>query len=225
VLEIHGGPHGQYGVGFFHEMQLLAAQGYVVVFSNPRGSKGYGEDFCAAIKGTWGRKDWEDMQAVIAWMSGLPDVDASRLGVMGGSYGGYMTNWIVGHTGAFRAAITDRCVSNLVSMFGSSDIAEEPGNYWTGNCWDDAAELWDQSPLKHLGNCTTPTLIIHSEGDLRCNVEQAEQVYMALKHLGVPTRLVRYPRSTSHGMSRAGPPDMRLHRLGQILGWWKRWLG
>jgi acylaminoacyl-peptidase len=144
---------------------------------------------------------------------------------MGGSYGGYMTNWIVGHTGAFRAAITDRCVSNLVSMFGNSDIAEEPGNYWAGNCWDDTAELWDQSPLKHLGNCTTPTLIIHSEGDLRCNVEQAEQVYMALKHLGVPTRLVRYPRSTSHGMSRAGPPDMRLHRLGQILGWWKRWLG
>lgn len=224
VLEVHGGPHCQYGDTFFHEFQVLAAQGYVVVFSNPRGSKGYGRDHCAAIKGDWGNKDWDDVQAVADFMGELDGVDGSRLAIMGGSYGGYMTNWAIGHTRRFKAAITDRCVSNLVSMFGNSDIIETPDGYWQGNTWDRTEVLWEQSPLRYLGRCKTPTLVIHSEGDLRCNVEQGEQVHMALSHLGVPTRFVRYPRSTSHGMSRAGPADLRIHRLDQILEWWSRWL-
>jgi dipeptidyl aminopeptidase/acylaminoacyl peptidase len=224
VLEIHGGPHAQYGLGFFHEFQVLAARGYVVVFSNPRGSKGYGRDHCAAIRGRWGSADWTDIQAVTAFMQSRPEVDPKRMGIMGGSYGGYMTNWAIGHTRVFAGAITDRCVSNLVSMFGSSDFVEAPDLYWEGNAWDRPEARWDQSPLKHLGNARTPTLIIHSEGDLRCNVEQAEQVHAALCVRKVPCRLVRYPRSTSHGMSRGGPPDMRLHRLHQILAWWERYL-
>ena len=225
VLEIHGGPHAQYGETFFHEFQVLAAAGYVVVYSNPRGSKGYGDAHCAAIKGTWGQADWRDMQAVIAFMKALPYADTARLGVMGGSYGGYMTNWAIAHTDEFAAAITDRCVSNLVSMVGSSDLPLVPGEYWPGNSWDDTEAIWEQSPLKHFGNVKTPTLIIHSEGDLRCNVEQAEQVFAALKLRKVPTRFVRYPSSTSHGLSRSGPPDLRIHRLRQILDWWKEHLG
>ena len=224
ILEIHGGPHAMYGVGFFHEFQMLAAQGYVVCFSNPRGSKGYGRDHCSAIRGNWGGADWRDMQAVIDLMKQQPYVDSRRMGVMGGSYGGYMTNWIIGHTRVFKAAITDRCVSNLVSMMGTTDCVEPPDRYWPGNWWDRPEKLWEMSPLKDLGNCKTPTLIIHSEGDLRCNIEQAEQVFTVLKLNKIPTRFVRYPSGTSHGLSRTGPPDLRVHRLNQILEWWKRWL-
>jgi dipeptidyl aminopeptidase/acylaminoacyl peptidase len=224
ILEIHGGPHAMYGVGFFHEFQVLAARGHVVFFSNPRGSKGYGRDFCAAIRGAWGGADWTDIQAVTKFMKKQPYVDAKRIGVMGGSYGGYMTNWVIGHSNDFKAAITDRCVCNLVSMQGTSDFVEAPDTYWPGNAWDRPEKLWDMSPLKYLGHCKTPTLVIHSEGDLRCNIEQAEQGFSALKLNNVPTRLVRYPSSTSHGLSRSGPPDLRLHRLGQIIKWWKKWL-
>jgi len=224
VLEIHGGPHAQYGEAFFHEFQVLAAAGYVVVFSNPRGSKGYGEEHCAAIRGQWGQADWDDVQAVTAFMQQQPFIDSKKMGVMGGSYGGYMTNWVIGHTHDFAGAISDRCVSNLVSMVGSSDLPLVPGEYWDGNSWDNTEAIWEQSPLKHFGNVKTPTLVIHSEGDLRCNIEQSEQVFAALKLRGIPTRLVRYPTTTSHGMSRQGPPDLRMHRLGQILEWWAKYL-
>lgn len=227
VLEIHGGPHAQYGWTFFHEFQVLAAQGYVVVYANPRGSKGYGEAHCAAIRGDWGNKDWEDMQTVTRFIQHLPYVHPGQMGVMGGSYGGYMTNWAIGHTKDFRAAITDRCVSNMVSMGGSSDFPFNKDGYFKGVCWGDLdkiRELWRQSPLAYFEDVSTPTLIIHSEGDLRCNVEQAEQVFTALQMQGVESRFVRYPPNTFHGMSRNGPPDLRLHRLGEILRWWERHL-
>ncbi|MCA9117639.1 MAG: S9 family peptidase [Planctomycetaceae bacterium] len=224
ILTIHGGPHAQYGEAFFHEFQTFAAAGYVVVLANPRGSKGYGESHCTAIRGSWGGADWEDMQAIIEWMQQQPGIDSGRMGVTGGSYGGYLTNWIIGHTDAFAAAITDRCVSNLVSMTGSSDLPLVPGSYWEGNSWDQAETLWEQSPLKYFGAVTTPTLVIHSEGDLRCAVEQSEQVFAALKLRGIPTRMVRYPRETSHGMSRMGPPDLRIHRLREYLSWFDRYL-
>lgn len=224
VLEIHGGPHAMYGLGFFHEFQLLAANGYVVFYSNPRGGKGYGQNFCDAIRGSWGGKDWEDIQAVTKFMNSQRMVNSKRMGVMGGSYGGYMTNWVIGHTNEFAGAITDRCVSNLLSMSGNSDYVDEPDRYWPGNWWSRPEARWEQSPIRYLGDAKTPTLIIHSEGDLRCNVEQSEQLFSTLKTLNVPTRFVRYPSSTSHGMSRSGPPDMRLHRLKQIVDWWKQWL-
>lgn len=227
ALEIHGGPHTQYGWAFFHEFQLLAAQGYAVIYSNPRGSKGYGEDFCAAIKSNWGTKDWDDIQTVTRWMKSLPYVDASRMAVMGGSYGGFMTNWVIGHTKEFAAAITDRCVSNLVSMAGSSDFPLNRDAYFGGCAWGSHAEiepLWRQSPLAYFQDVSTPTLIIHSEGDLRCNVEQGEQVFHALQAQKVPSRFVRYPQTTFHGLSRNGPPDLRLHRLGEILAWLDRYL-
>ncbi len=224
VLEIHGGPHTQYGECYFHEFQVLAGQGYAVVYSNPRGSKGYGRDHCAAIRGRWGHADWIDVQAVIEYMKAKPSLDTKRLGVMGGSYGGYMTNWVIGHCRDFAAAITDRCVSNIVSMGGTSDFLDPPDQYFPGNSWDRTELRWEQSPMRHIGKARTPTLIIHSEGDLRCNIEQAEQLFAALNLRRVPTRFIRYPASTSHGLSRSGPPDLRIHRLHQILEWWKKYL-
>lgn len=227
VLEIHGGPHAQYGWAFFHEFQLLAAEGYVVVYSNPRGSKGYGEAHCAAIRGAWGDRDWEDIQTVTRWMQHQPYIHPGLLGTMGGSYGGYMTNWIVGHTNDFKAAITDRCVSNLVSMGGNSDFPINRDGYWVGSPWGDLeaiSTLWKQSPIAYFDKVNTPMLIIHSEGDLRCNIEQSEQVFSALQVRGIDSRFVRYPVTTSHGMSRGGPPDLRLHRLGEIVTWWKKHL-
>jgi dipeptidyl aminopeptidase/acylaminoacyl peptidase len=227
ILEIHGGPHTQYGWAFFHEFQVLAAQGYVVVYSNPRGSKGYGEAHCAAIKGDWGNKDWEDIQTVTRWMQHQPYIHPGQMGVMGGSYGGYMTNWVVGHTTDFAAAITDRCVSNLISMAGSSDFPFNKDGYFGGHAWGDLEairEIWRQSPIAYFDKVKTPTLVIHSEGDLRCNVEQGEQVFHALQAQGVDSRFVRYPQSTFHGMSRTGPPDLRLHRLGEIVSWMDKYL-
>lgn len=227
ILEVHGGPHTQYGWVFFQEFQVLAAQGYVVVYTNPRGSKGYGEAYCNAIKGAWGDKDWIDVQTATAWMKNQSYIDDSKLGIMGGSYGGYMTNWAIGHTHDFKAAITDRCVSNLVSMAGSSDFPVNKDGYFQGTAWgnlEDIKGLWSQSPIAFFTNVKTPTLIIHSEGDLRCNIEQSEQVFIALKMQGIETRFVRYPKNTSHGMSRNGPADLRMHRLQEIVNWWKRQL-
>jgi acylaminoacyl-peptidase len=224
IVQVHGGPHAQYGVAFFHEMQLLAAQGHVVAFGNPRGSKGYGRDHCAAIRGRWGTVDWEDVSDTIDFLRGLKGVDPSRVGISGGSYGGYMTNWAIAHRRDLKAAITDRCVSNLLSFAGNSDYPIFPGEYWSGTTWDSPEALWASSPIRLFKGVRTPTLIIHSEGDLRCNIEQAEQVHAALCVQGVPTRFVRYPVSTSHGMSRNGPPALRMHRLKEILAWWERWL-
>ncbi|MDI9634742.1 S9 family peptidase [Kamptonema cortianum] len=224
VLEVHGGPHTQYGLGFFHEFQCLVTAGYVVVFSNPRGSKGYGEKHCAAISGDWGNKDWDDIQALTNWMRKKDFINAKRIGIMGGSYGGYMTNWAIGHSSLYKAAITDRCVSNWVSAAGNSDFPLARQEYFGGYAWGDIEkirEMWRQSPISYFDKVKTPTLIIHSEGDLRCNVEQSDQVFHALQAQGVKSRYVRYPSNTSHGMSRNGPPDLRIHRLYEILNWWK----
>lgn len=220
VLMVHGGPHAQYGSAFFHEFQLLAAQGWTVVYGNPRGSKGYGRDHCAAIQGAWGTKDWIDVEATARWIARQPWALRERIGIEGGSYGGYMANWAVTQTRMFRAAITDRCVSNLVSMCGSSDFPEVPDDYWPGSAFKDPEAMWRASPIAHFHRARTPMLIIHSEGDLRCNIEQGEQVHAALAVQGVPVRFIRYGRNTSHGMSRVGPPSQRLHRLHAILDWW-----
>ncbi len=227
ALEVHGGPQMQYGWTFFHEFQVLASAGYVVVYSNPRGGKGYGEEHVAAISGRWGGKDWEDIEAVKDWMKEQAYIDSSRMGIMGGSYGGYVVNWAVGHTRDFKSAITDRCVSNLVSKSGNSDYPYFSGTYWKGAPYGDLkaiADLWRDSPMAYFDQVKTPMLIIHSEGDLRCNIEQSEQVFSALQEQGILSRFVRYPLNTSHGMSRNGPPDLRIHRLKEIVAWWGRTL-
>lgn len=226
IVYVHGGPSLQYGgqAAPLHEHQWLAASGYVMLFSNPRGSKGYGEAHTQAIKGNWGSCDWTDIQAVADYGAALPYVDADRMAIMGGSYGGYMTAWAVGHTDRFRCAITDRLVGNLHSMSGTCDFAWMHGQEYKGNAWDDPSDLWRVSPLHFAGNVTTPLLIIHSDGDLRCPIGQAEELFAALRQQRKVVEFVRYPAESSHGLSRNGPPDLRIDRLKRNLAWLDRWL-
>ncbi len=224
VLYIHGGPHAQYGNTFFHELQWLAAEGYVVLYTNPRGSKGYGREHTAAIKGDWGNKDYQDLMLATDWAMKLDYVDTTRTAVMGGSYGGYMTAWIVGHTTRFTCAIADRLVGNLVSMAGTCDFPWPQNAYFKGDHWSNIADLWAHSPIAYAGNIETPLLLIHSEGDLRCPHGQAEEFFSALRLQRKTVEYVRYPEECSHGMSRNGPPSLRLHRLQANRDWLARFL-
>lgn len=226
VLEIHGGPMGQYGSGFFFEFQLLAAAGYGVVYTNPRGSLGYGAEFCRSIRADWGNRDYADLMAGLdEALRRYPAIDPGRLGVAGGSYGGFMVNWIIGHTDRFKAAITMRSVVNRMSAMGTSDlgfrrVAQFGGKLW----WEELEPYLHQSPLMWASNVRTPLLIEQQENDLRCPIEQAEQLYAALKLLRREVRFVRYP-GESHGMSRNGKPWHRVHRLKTILEWFAGHLG
>lgn len=224
ILEIHGGPQVQYGNAFMFEFYFLAAQGYVVHFCNPRGSIGYGESHTRAIWNNWGAADYRDLMRWTDYLSAKPYIDPQRMGVTGGSYGGYMTNWIIGHTRRFKAAVTQRCVSNLISMWGSSDVnwyfQVEFGNQPP---WENFRNYLRQSPVSFIGNAKTPTLVIHSEQDMRCAMEQSEQIYVALKKLGIDTELVLFP-DEPHGLSRGGRADRRVKRLEHILRWFDRYL-
>jgi dipeptidyl aminopeptidase/acylaminoacyl peptidase len=226
VVYVHGGPAAQYGgqAAPFHELQWLAANGYMILFSNPRGSKGYGEAHTSAIRGDWGNRDWQDIQAVTDYGAALPYVDAGRMAIMGGSYGGYMTAWAVGHTDRFACAITDRLVNNLHSFSGTVDFPWDHGKNWLGNSWDDPSDLWRCSPLAFAGKINTPLLIIHSDGDLRCPISQAEELFASLRMQRKTVEFVRYPGESSHGLSRNGPPDLRLDRLRRNLAWLDKYL-
>ena len=189
ILEIHGGPYLQYGSIFFHEFHFLASKGYIVYFCNPRGGQGYGEEHAKAIHTQWGTVDYEDLMAWVDYIEEKPYIDRESMGVAGGSYGGYMTTWIIGHTDRFKAAVAQRVVSNTLSFVGSSDVNWVFHDPWGGGQppWDDFESYWAQSPIAHIGQAKTPTLIIHSEQDMRCDPEQGVQVFVALKRLGVDT--------------------------------------
>ena len=226
IVQMHGGPHTQYGYGFFHEMQVQAANGYVVLFTNPRGSTGYGRAFSLAVRGSWGETDSLDIMAGVDALVGRGYVDERRLGVTGGSYGGFMTNWLIGHyPDRFQAAVTDRSVYNLVSDFGSGDLGWSfADDELDVTPWDDLDRYLQRSPMTWVKNIHTPLLIIHSEQDLRCNIEQAEQLFAALKYLGREVLFVRF-EGQSHGLSRGGHPKLRLERLRQGLSWFEKYLG
>lgn len=227
LLSIHGGPALMYTSAFFFEFQLLAANGYGVIYSNPRGSHSYGEQFCKAIQWEWGGADYDDLMATVdkavannAW------IDPERLGVAGGSYGGFMTNWIVGHTDRFKAAVTGRSISDWRSQCGTGDLGPfrfkrvNDIPYWVDNTWYE-----QQSPITYVENVTTPILIEHQDNDLRCPIEQAMMWYSAIKYLDkAPVRLVIYP-GESHGMSRTGKPWHRIHRLREVAEWFRLYLG
>ncbi|MFO8059991.1 MAG: S9 family peptidase, partial [Bacillota bacterium] len=224
VLQIHGGPTAMYAGTFFFEFQLLAAAGYTVVFTNPRGSSGYGEDFRGAIKDGWGDPDYADIMAGIdGALERHPEIDPGRLGVAGGSYGGYMTNWVIGHTDRFAAAVTMRCVSDLYSFWGASDIGYLWDELYEGHPWETTEIYRQQSPITYMGDVKTPTLVIHSEEDHRCPINQGEQVFTTLKKQGVETEFIRYP-GESHGLSRGGRPWHRIHRLERIVEWYDRYM-
>lgn len=220
IVEIHGGPHAMYSYDFFHEMQGLAGGGYAVIFCNPRGSAGYGEAFNASTRANWGVSDMPDVIAALeAAIESVDWIDTDRLGITGGSYGGYLTNWIVAHDDRFKAAVTQRCVSNFYSFFGTSDIGVNFGEFEFGGVpWRDAELLLKHSPISHVDKITTPLLIVHNENDLRCPIEQAEQMFTALKYLEREVAFVRIPEE-SHDLSRSGTPSRRKARLSHIIGW------
>lgn len=226
ILEIHGGPQTQYDRGFMHEFFFLAAAGYVVYWSNPRGGQGYGEAHCKAIYNNWGTVDYYDVMAWADYMREKSYIDPRRMGVTGGSYGGYMTNMIIGRApDYFKAAVTQRSVSNFFSMWGSSDVNWQLQQSVGDNKPPHANldKYWDQSPMKYINNAKTPTLVIHSEFDMRVAQEQGEQVFVALRKLGVDTEMVLFP-GEPHGLSRDGRTDRRVQRLNHILRWFDKYL-
>ena len=226
VLQVHGGPHGAYGYAFFLEFHLLAAQGYLVLFTNPRGSHGYGQAFMGAIRGDWGHLDFQDLMAAVDHVAAQGGVDPERLAVMGGSYGGYMTIWALAHTDRFRCGISDRCVSNLLSMYGTSDgLGMLFTEYEVGATpWEDPQRYLEHSPVTHAPRIRTPLLLLHGEQDYRCPIAQSEELYTALKRLGREVVLVRFP-GEGHELSRSGRPRHRHERLERIVAWLRQHLG
>jgi dipeptidyl aminopeptidase/acylaminoacyl peptidase len=225
VLEIHGGPETMYAWTFMHEFQVLAGRGYGVVYANPRGSKGYGEAFTARIFADWGNQDAADCLAVVDAASRLRWVDETRVGVTGGSYGGYMTAWLVGHSQRFKAAVATRGCYDFESMYGTSDIGPWFLDYVLGGPVYEKRDLYrERSPLTYAPAMRTPLLLIQNEGDLRCPMEQAEQLFVQLRRIGkVETELIRFPEE-SHNLSRSGRPDRRVERLHRIAAWFDRYL-
>lgn len=219
ILSIHGGPHGAYQNDFNFQFQLWAANGYAVVYTNPRGSTGYGEKFLwATWGGGWGNLDSEDVLAGVDAALKKQRFDEARLGVSGYSYGGFLTDWLIGHTTRFAAAISGAGISNWVSDYGTADIPRTKESEFFGPPWEARSKelLLRQSPIFYAGNVRTPTLFLHGESDYRVPIEQAEQMYLALRKRHVPARFIRYP-DTSHG---GWSPWNMVHRHDQELRWW-----
>ena len=227
IVEIHGGPQALYGESFYLEFQLLAARGYVVLYTNPRGSDGYGQSFINALRHDWGGVDYRDVMAGVDWLlgSGVVAIDEARLGVTGGSYGGYLTNWIIGQTDRFSAAVSGRSTSNRYSHYGYSDVGSFTGDWqFGGPPWENAAHYLERSPITYVANVTTPLLLENQEQDLRCPIPQAEEFYTAIKKLRrTDVQLIRFP-GESHGMARAGKPAHRVERLARIADWFDKYL-
>ncbi|WP_234124483.1 alpha/beta hydrolase family protein [Clostridium hydrogenum] len=224
ILDVHGGPKTVYGTVFYNEMQYWASEGYAVFFCNPRGSDGRGDDF-SDIRGKYGTIDFNDiMKFTDEVINKFSFIDGNRIGVTGGSYGGFMTNWIIGHTDRFKAAASQRSISNWVSKFGTTDIGYffvEDQNSATP--WNNQEKLWDHSPLKYADKAKTPTLFLHSEEDYRCWIAEAFQMFTALKYHGVDSKLIMF-RGENHELSRSGKPKHKIRRLKEITEWFNKYL-
>ena len=226
LLNIHGGPASQYGFGFFDEFQVYAGAGYGVVACNPRGSAGRGDEFLRAVVGSgWGQVDYADITAAVAGAIDRYDrLDPDRMGVMGGSYGGFMTGWIIGKENRWKSAVVERALTVWTSFSGTSDIGGVfPENYTLASYPDAWDRWWELGPLAMAHQVTTPTLVLHSETDWRCPIEQAEQYFMALLRNGTTTEFLRFP-GEGHEMSRTGKPKHRVERFEAILDWHHRHL-
>jgi dipeptidyl aminopeptidase/acylaminoacyl peptidase len=228
LLNVHGGPFSQYGNRFFDEFQVYAGAGYAVLYSNPRGSSGYSEEWGRAIRGPgeagpgWGSVDYDDVMAVMdEALERFDFIDPERLGILGGSYGGFMTSWVVSHTDRFRAACSERSVNNFVLEGGASDIGFAFKGI-VGEYWFEAHDAYLQiSPSKYAANITTPLLILHSEDDLRCPLGHGEDLFAILRVLKRDVELVIFP-AESHNLSRSGSPVHREMRFEAILEWFER---
>ncbi|MEM8902986.1 MAG: S9 family peptidase [Actinomycetota bacterium] len=226
LVYVHGGPLWAYGPRFFDEFQVAAACGYVVIGGNPRGSDGFGTDWARAITGgRMGQPDWDDVRALTDHVASLSEVDDERIGIGGGSYGGWMTGWAIGHSDRYRAALVERAVTNWESFASTSDLTSLFGSLYLGAPDpSDVDELRRQSPVQYLDAVTTPTLVVHAEDDLRCPIEQGEQMYVGLRRRGVETRLVRVP-GEGHEFSRSGRPSRRVDRFHVVHEWFAEHLG
>ena len=223
ILDIHGGPKTVYGEVFYHEMQVWANMGYFVFFCNPRGGDGRGNEF-ADIRGKYGTVDYDDLMKFTDEVIKKYPVNESRIGVTGGSYGGFMTNWIIGHTDRFACAASQRSIANWFSKFGTTDI----GYYFNvdqnaSSPWNNPEKLWWHSPMKYADKVKTPTLFIHSEEDYRCWLTEGIQMFTSLKYHGVPARLCMF-RGENHELSRSGKPKHRVKRLTEITNWFEHFL-
>jgi dipeptidyl aminopeptidase/acylaminoacyl peptidase len=221
LLMIHGGPFTQYGWRLFDEAQVYAGAGYAVLMGNPRGSSGYGEAHGRAVIGNVGEVSAVDLLALLDAALGSPALDRSRVGVLGGSHGGYMTTWLAAHHGdRFRAAVSERAVNAIDSFTGSSDI----GWFFSDALYGaDPAEVVRLSPLTYAHMIDIPMLIIHSEHDWRCPVEQAQRLFVALKRRGAETEMLLFP-GEGHELSRSGRPKHRVARLEAVVDWFDRWM-
>jgi len=224
IVHIHGGPRTAFSDVFHHEMQVWANAGYFVLYCNPRGSDGRGSDF-GLIQGRYGTVDYENiMEFTDKMLDAYPDIDTKRMGVTGGSYGGFMTNWVIGHTDRFAAAVSQRSISNWVTFEHTSDI----GYYFTYGqqgavTRDNQAKLWEKSPLCYAYNCTTPTLFIHSDEDYRCPISDGYAMFTALQKAGCDAKMVVF-HGENHELSRSGKPRNRLRRMEEILAWMDKYL-
>ena len=223
VLYIHGGPHSAYNEGWFDEFQNLSGAGMWVLYTNPRGSSGYGGEFSNMIRNRWGDEDYMDLMKAVDIAAARPDVDGTRLGVTGGSYGGFMTAWITTKTDRFKAAQADRMIVNWVSWYGTSDAQTLTEGEFLGTPWQSWDSYINMSPIKYANKVKTPTLIVQSEQDYRAPIEDAEQWFMALQKHNVPVEFIRYPRS-NHDLSRTGEPWLLTDRLSRIRQWFSYWL-
>jgi dipeptidyl aminopeptidase/acylaminoacyl peptidase len=223
VLNIHGGPHTAFGTAFMHEFQMLAGAGYVVLYTNPRGSTTYGQDFGNIIQYRYPGDDYRDLLSAVDHVIARGYVDDKRLGVTGGSGGGLLTNWVVTHTDRFAAAITQRCVSEWASMWYSSDFSMFLPYWFRKHPYEDAAEYQSRSPVHLVDRITTPLMVIHSEEDWRTPIGQGEAMFRALIARRKPTVMVRFP-GENHELSRSGTPSRRVQNQEHIRRWFDHWL-
>lgn len=219
LLSIHGGPKTEFGSIYHHEHQMFASNDYIVIYTNPHGASGNGVEF-SDIRGKYGDIDYKDLMTFVdKAIEKYPQIDTENLGVYGGSYGGFMTNWIIGHNDRFKAACSQRSISNWTSFYGVSDIGYYFGSDQTNsNPWDSLDKMWDQSPIKYADKATTPTLFIHADEDYRCPLEQGLQMYTKLKLNGVDTKMFVF-HGENHELSRSGKPHGRIKRLKEIKKW------
>ena len=226
ALNIHGGPHAAWGFStktMWHEWQFHAARGYAVFYCNPHGSGGYGEAFERKLHAAWGPVAMDDIMAGVDAFLDLGFADAERMAITGGSYGGYMTAWIISHSDCFKAAVSQRGVYNISSFYGTSDVPLLMSNEFDAEPWDDHDVYWDNSPLKYAARITTPLLLIHSENDFRVPIEQAEQLFAWVRRAtDTPVKMLRYPRE-GHELSRSGEPGHRVSRLTEMVEWFDRY--
>lgn len=224
ILSVHGGPKTEFSDIFHHEHQMLASDGYIVIYTNPHGSSGRGVKY-SDIRGRYGEIDYEDLMTFVdIAIERYPQIDANNMAIYGGSYGGFMTNWTIGHTDRFKAAVSQRSISNWTSFYGVSDIGYYFGPDQTAaDPWNNMDKMWDESPIKYAARAKTPTLFIHADCDYRCPLEQGLQMFNKLKLNGTDTKMVVF-HGENHELSRSGKPKARIKRLTEIKMWFDKYL-